>query len=814
MSSSLELLAPAGNPEALDAAIGEGADAVYLGLRSFNARMRSTNFAYNQFEAAVDVLHRQAKKIYVTVNTVFEEREADRMYQLLQYLDRVGPDGVIVQDFGVVRMIRDYFPSLRLHASTQMNVSTAAGANQLSKWNFKRVVLARELSLDEIASVRSSTNMELEAFVHGALCVSVSGLCLFSSWLGGKSANRGGCAQACRRLYSNDKATGYYFSPDDMELVAKVPDLEAAGVTALKIEGRMKSAEYVGTVVAAYRYMIDNYKLDPERALAKSEALLRNDFARRKTTYWFEGKAAPDFIHPEQAGGTGIPLGKVREVRAFEGQFEGRWALINTFDGIAEGDSVRVHRADDSGRETGKIKEVLSKTEGMYLRLEVPFRQNDQVYLIQTKSMARRYKNVLPANLERYRKFPSYDAAPAVDFPKLVQNRNGSFPGGTYTLVGRVADLHVLLAARPVKAMLRLNRRTSADLRSAESGVPFKRDSLVLWLDPFFPEGDAAWLEEELDYWISRGQKYFVINNLGHLNLLKSRDAVLAAGPWLYAFNVRAAAFLFEQGIDCLVPPYEISKQALQKISEAAPTKALLPTVFSFPPLFTIRSDLSGAYGFRNFSDKEGTAYELVRDGVGSAVIPSRPLSLVDRVPLLKKEGYDKFLLDFGHMELAKPMYKQVFQAVGEGRVLPETGRFNWKTGFWSPDEKPKSADDGKKTFVQGAGRSGSRGGDGKPSFGRRGARRSDEDSSGGSGRPSSGSRNKTSGRSAGRPSSDSRGRTSDRASGRASAESRDKAPGRSPGKSQGRAGGSPARGPGKASSRPASGSRARKPRS
>ena len=706
MSSSLELLAPAGNPEALDAAIGEGADAVYLGLRSFNARMRSSNFAYNQFEAAVSVLHKQSKRVYVTVNTVFEEREADRMYQLLQYLDRVGPDGVIVQDLGVLRMVREYFPALRLHASTQMNVASAAGANQLSRWGFKRAVLARELSLNEIASVRRSTNLELETFVHGALCVSVSGLCLFSSWLGGKSANRGGCAQACRRLYSNDRASGYYFSPDDLELIARVPDLADAGVSALKIEGRMKSSEYVGTVVGAYRYMIDNYKLDPERALAKAQGMLRNDFARRKTTYWLEGNAAPDFIRPDQAGGTGIPLGKVREVRAFEGKLEGRWALLNTFEGIAEGDSIRVHRADDSGRETGKVKEVLRKPEGMYLRLEVPFRQNDQVYLIQTRSMARRYRSVLPSNLERFRRFPSYDTAPRVEFPKLPANRADAFPPGIYALVGRTADLHVLLASRPIKAVLRFNRRTAADLRAAESRVPFKKDSLILWLDPFFPEGDSEWMAQELDYWISRGQRYFVINNLGHLNLLKNRGVVLAAGPWLYAFNVRAAVFLFENGVDCLIPPHEISKQALQQITETVPPRALMPLVFSFPPLFTIRSDLSSGYGFRNFSDKEGTAYELVRDGVGSAVVPSRPMSLTDRVPFLQKEGYEKFLLDFGHMELAKPMYKQVVQATREGIVLPETGRFNWKSGFWNPDETSSPRDGSKGVPGRKSGRS------------------------------------------------------------------------------------------------------------
>lgn len=697
MPSSLELLAPAGNPEALDAAVGEGADAVYLGLRSFNARMRSSNFAYNQFEAAVDVLHRQAKKIYVTVNTVFEEREADRMYQLLQYLDKVGPDGIIVQDLGVVKMVRDHFPSLRLHASTQANVSSAAGANQLSRWGFKRVVLARELSKDEIASVHHGTNLELETFVHGALCTSVSGLCLFSSWLGGKSANRGACAQACRRLYNTESSSGYYFSPDDLELVSRIPDLVDAGVSSFKIEGRMKSAEYVGTVVSAYRYMIDNYKFDAERALAKAQALLRNDFARNKTVFWFDGQPAPDYIRPDQAGGTGIPLGKVREVRAFEGKLEGRWALINTFDGIAEGDSVRVHRADDSGRETGKIKEVLEKPEGMFLRLEIPFRQNDTIYLIQTKSMARRYKNVLPSSLDRYHRFPSYDSAPRSALPKLAPDRQEAFPEGLYALVGRVADLHVLLAARPIKAVLRFNRKTAQDLRAQEGTVPFKRGSLALWLDPFFPEADSQWLSDELDYWISRGQRHFVINNLGHLNLLKSRDVSMAAGPWLYAFNTRAAAFLFENGVDCIIPPYEISKQALQRVSEAVPPGSLMPIAFSFPPLFTIRAPLAWNYDFRQFVDKDGTGYELVKDGTGSAVIPSVPVSLTDRVPLLKKEGYGRFLLDFGQIELAKPMYKKVFQAAAEGRILQDTVRFNWKSGFWSPEEKRTVDDEDKK---------------------------------------------------------------------------------------------------------------------
>src|SRR5574344_1483132 len=148
-----ELLAPAGNIESLDAAIGEGADAVYLGLKSFNARLRNSNFAWNQFEAAVNSLHRHNKKIYVTVNTVSEERERARLYRFLSYLNKIGPDGLIVQDFAVIRMCQEFFPDLALHASTQMNVESSAAANLLCKQGFKRVVLARELGLEEVKAI-------------------------------------------------------------------------------------------------------------------------------------------------------------------------------------------------------------------------------------------------------------------------------------------------------------------------------------------------------------------------------------------------------------------------------------------------------------------------------------------------------------------------------------------------------------------------------------------------------------------------------------------------------------------------------------
>ncbi len=683
--TTAELLAPAGNPEALDAALAEGADAVYLGLKNFNARMRTNNFAYSQFEAAAEAVHKQGKKIYVTVNTVFEQREADRMYQLLQYLEKVGPDGIIVQDLGVVKMARDHFPGLKLHASTQMNVSTALGANFLSRYGFKRVVLSRELSLEEMKAVRLNTNMELETFVHGALCVSASGLCLFSSYLGGRSANRGACTQACRRLFrSEGDEDGYYFSPDDLQLVEKVPELVEAGLTTFKIEGRMKSADYVGTVVAAYRHMLDNWRFDRERAATKALSILQGDFARHKTTFWFDGSVAPDYIRPGQAGGTGIALGKVKMVRVFEEQ---RWLQVSRHEGISEGDSVRIHKHGDSGRVTAKVRGVMDIPDGYFLRVDDEFGPQDEVYLVQTKSLSKRYRPVLPAGLAKYHKFPSYDSAPNPTLAEQGKDKQAGFPDGMYAMVNRVQDLHVLQADRPKKAILRLTRKNAELMRKHEKELPFKGDELVLWLEPFFPQADADWLAEEVEYWLSKGQKYFIANNLGQLALLKGRDAVVAAGPWLYSFNAWSASFLLANGVQAIIPPLEISKQDFQKVAELVPSGSYFPIVFAYPQLFTVRSDLGADYKFRFFSDREGADYELVNDQSGSVVIPVKPFSLVDRIPFLKKDGVGKFILDYSFIDLKKQVYKRVNAAARDGIVLPETGRFNWKEGFWQPEE-------------------------------------------------------------------------------------------------------------------------------
>lgn len=260
-NKDFELLAPAGNLEIFKGVIESGADAVYVGGSMFGARAYANNFTEEELLEAIDFAHLRGVKVYLTVNTLIKNSEFSKLYDyLLPYYKR-GLDAVIVQDLGVVKAIHEYFPSMEIHTSTQMTVTGADGVRFLSQFGVTRVVMAREVSLAEMKRIHEETGMELEAFVHGALCYSYSGQCLFSSILGGRSGNRGRCAQPCRLPYTVEgKKDEYILSLKDMCGIKALDKLHDAGVYSLKIEGRMKQLEYACGVVKYYRSYIDSMK--------------------------------------------------------------------------------------------------------------------------------------------------------------------------------------------------------------------------------------------------------------------------------------------------------------------------------------------------------------------------------------------------------------------------------------------------------------------------------------------------------------------------------------------------------------------------
>ena len=274
-----ELLAPAGTLEKMKMAILYGADAVYLGGQAFGLRALGGNFTDAELHEAVAFAHARGRKVYVTVNVYPHDGDMDGLPEYLHFLERIHVDALLVADLGVFSVARDVVPSLPIHVSTQANTVNAAAVRACKALGAERVVLARELSLQEIAAIRSSVEIELEMFVHGAMCISMSGRCLLSAYMTGRDANRGACAQSCRWRYAlmEEQRPGEYFPIDEDErgtyimnskdlcLLPHLADVIATGVDSLKIEGRMKSVHYVASVTKAYRAAIDAYVADPEK---------------------------------------------------------------------------------------------------------------------------------------------------------------------------------------------------------------------------------------------------------------------------------------------------------------------------------------------------------------------------------------------------------------------------------------------------------------------------------------------------------------------------------------------------------------------
>jgi putative protease len=333
MGERVELLAPAGDWEAFRAAVESGADAIYLGGKLFNARENANNFDNDEMKEAIKYAHIRGANVYLTMNTLVSDYEIMQATEYASDAYLMGIDGVIVQDLGLAGALKNLMPDLPLHASTQMTIYNIEGVRQLEKLGFKRVVLARELSIEQIKYIAQNTTVELEVFIHGALCISYSGQCLMSSIIGGRSGNRGKCAQPCRLPYAlistGDKnilnkqvikaAGKYLLSPKDLCSINEIADISDSGVRSLKIEGRMKSPEYVATVVRIYRKYLDlKYKADESNS--ESEVIIEKEdlkdlnqiFNRGGLSKgYLLGKAGMEMMCYEKPKNWGVYLGKV-----------------------------------------------------------------------------------------------------------------------------------------------------------------------------------------------------------------------------------------------------------------------------------------------------------------------------------------------------------------------------------------------------------------------------------------------------------------------------------------------------------------------
>ncbi|MFT9496845.1 DUF3656 domain-containing U32 family peptidase [Anaerosolibacter sp.] len=361
----IELLAPAGSWEALVAAVQNGADAIYLGGKAFSARQSANNFDEEELIKAVKYCHIRGVKVFVTVNTLVSNEELKALGGYISFLYNNDVDAVIVQDLGAAKLIRDLFPDFEIHASTQMSVHNLEGVRLLEELGFQRVVLAREMSAGEIKAVQDNCKADIEVFVHGALCICYSGQCLMSSMIGGRSGNRGRCAQPCRMPYQlvnrrsgetiKSEQGDYLLSPRDLNTLENIHEVLGTGIKSLKIEGRLKRAEYVATVVGAYRKAIDQYIMNKSTPRLES-AMIRDVeqiFNRKFTKGYILGDQGKQIMSLEKPSNRGIKVGEVIGYDKKRQRVE-----IRLTDELRKGDGIEIWT--EKGDSPGAIVEVLT----------------------------------------------------------------------------------------------------------------------------------------------------------------------------------------------------------------------------------------------------------------------------------------------------------------------------------------------------------------------------------------------------------------------------------------------------------------------
>ncbi len=340
MDNIPELLAPAGDTECAFAAFESGADAIYAGLPKFSARDKSNNFTLTEMSKISAYAKTHDKKLYLALNTLVKETELEEIYKYLASVSEIGIDAIIVQDPGIAWMIRTLFPNMTIHGSTQMGIHNSAGIETAAAIGLSRVILERQVTLTELEVIVKKSSLEVEVFAHGALCSSLSGNCLFSSSIGGWSGNRGKCKQPCRRRYhSKDGKNGFFFSPDDLYTLDILPQLIETGIVSIKIEGRLKKADYVRRAVTAYRMVLDN----GVKVLGKAKMILAGSPGRKWSSGFYTNVSMENLINYRSPGISGMLCGEVTESSP-------RGITVKVSREIKKGDRIRIQpKSGDEG---------------------------------------------------------------------------------------------------------------------------------------------------------------------------------------------------------------------------------------------------------------------------------------------------------------------------------------------------------------------------------------------------------------------------------------------------------------------------------
>ena len=656
-----ELLLPAGNPESFYAAIEGGADAVYLGITQFNARNRAKNFNINDLQVITNYAKQHKTKVYVTLNTLIKNEELPYLLNTLYMLSQIDISSIIIQDWGVYYLVKKHFPKLTIHASTQMGFHNSIGAQYAEDKDFERVIMARELTCKELKDISSKTTIELEVFVHGALCYSFSGMCLFSSYLGGYGANRGLCKQPCRKVFKTHNNTGYFFCLKDNELIDHLPLLARLGISSLKIEGRMRTATYVYNVAKAYRMVIDDHT-----KIEEAKAILKKDLGREKTSYFFGGNLENTFTNTKN---TGYYMGSISSIKPSAFIFSPKIT-------IAKGDRIRIRSKSGLDKIQFKISSF-SKIDNDKVKIECTGKEieaNDDVYLTSRKEP-------FPTKIKYHKEDVDIKKIPY----KLTKNKLSEFKlqkgdkkEKVYVRINTLEWLKKVYLGAIDGVFLHFNQK---DRESLDMNAPFLKkykEKIFFELPRFIPEGQ---LEEIRVYCLkayNRGFRNFVFSHISQKYLLP-KGCQYSTNENVYTLNDAAISFLKQEKITNYIYPFE---NDLENLIKGNNRDGIVPVYF-YPALFLSRMPVNTIKNNLIFQDEEGKNYKKhVVDGL-TCILPGQPVSFIHHTKKLRELGFSQFMIDLSFEKISKNLLNKLLNRLKHSQQITPASVFNFKNGLY-----------------------------------------------------------------------------------------------------------------------------------
>ena len=658
----MELLAPAGSMEALRAAVCNGADAVYLGADTFNARMNARNFSAADLQEAVVYCHVRGVKVHLTLNTLVLDREMPRAAELIRLAASCGVDAFIVQDLGVVSLCRQLAPDVPIHASTQMSIHSLEGVLEAAALGCSRVVLARELPAEEIAHICKKSPVEIEVFVHGALCMCYSGQCYLSSVIGRRSGNRGQCAQPCRLPYGYGRfeSTRYPLSLKDNCLVGELDELQRMGVASIKIEGRMKRPEYVAIVTRAYRTVLNGGKLMPSDLQELETAFSRQGF----TDGYFRGQTGSDMFGRRQEGEDTADL--FASARATYEQGEPQRIGVRFYAMIRRGEPAQLAVEDPDGnlcRTRGPVPEQavyrsltpqdleqqLKKTGGTpYLCTAVRSSLDPDLMLPASAINAMRRDVIAeltakrgraaPARLNAYDEPPRYDGIAGEPQLTIAVRTAGQ-------ITSRMLSMKPTVLYVPLSELAEhpdLPQRVSVETQLAAI-LP-----RVIW------SGELAPVARQLRTVYEMGVRQVLAGNLGQLHIARAAGFAVRGDFGLNIVNSRAMRYLREQGLDSQLLSFELTLPQIRDISKAVPAELLiygrLPLMLMENCVMKNRTGICACQtGTVRLVDRVGEEFPIVKDPgtCRNVLLNGKKLYLLDKKDALRGMGLWALRLQF-----------------------------------------------------------------------------------------------------------------------------------------------------------------------